>query len=259
MRTVAVIGHGLIGGSIARAAARAGGDRILTFDRDEPLGPAADADLIVLAAPVRENLRILEQLRPQLRPGTIVTDTGSTKAAIVAAGSGTRFVGGHPVAGAAASGRAAAREDLFDGRTWILTPGTDTSAHDVACVRAFVEALGATVATMAADEHDRIFAAVSHLPQLAASAIMYVAGTLAGGEGLRWAGQGLRDTTRLADSAPDIWLDVVDTNRANVLASLDLLIGTLQRLRDDTDGTALGSVFEHASQFRKTLLQQDVR
>ena len=253
-RCVAILGCGLIGGSIDLAIRqRAPGTRVLTFDRDDDPATAVEADLIVLAAPIHENIRLLSALKPQLSPSTILTDTGSTKAAVVAAAAGMRFVGGHPIAGGTVSGRAAARADLFSGRRWVLTPVRDTPAEDLARVAAFVESLGASVDLLGPDEHDRLFALTSHLPQLVVSALMDVVGAGAGAHGLALAGQGLRDTTRLADSPPEIWRDILDTNRAHIATAIDALIGILATLRNDATGQQLEAVFERAARWRQNL------
>jgi prephenate dehydrogenase len=253
-RRVAIVGAGLIGGSVALGIRERGSGRnVITLDRGDDLGPVTDADLVILAAPVAENIHILQTLKPRLSPTTIVTDTGSTKAAIVAAAGGARFIGGHPVAGAAVSGRGAARANLFAGRPWVLTPTAESPDGDVARVRAFAEHLGGVVHLLDAAEHDRLFALISHLPQLVASALMDVVGSGAGAAGLALAGQGLRDTTRLAGSPPGIWRDIVQTNHANIAASLDAMIAALTRLRDDSTGESLTPIFDLAARWRQTL------
>lgn len=254
MRRVAIVGCGLIGGSIALAAhARTHGLQLLTLDRGDDLAPALDVDLLVLAVPVGEIIKLLATLRPAVSPATLITDTGSTKAAIVAAAEGLRFIGGHPIAGAAVGGRSAAREDLFDGRPWILTPGPGAQRDDTARLRQLVEQLGAIPHVTDAGEHDRLMAFVSHLPQLVASAVMDVAGSAVGLEGLALSGPGLRDTTRLASSPAAMWRDIIRTNDANVTGALDALIETLSRLRDDPDGRKLGATFDRARQWRAAL------
>ena len=198
-RRVAIAGVGLIGGSIALAIRRHWRSvRVIAIDRapvldsvmragaadvgGDTLDVARDADLVVLAAPVMENIALLGQLPGYLEPGAIVTDVGSTKRAVVAAANAIpslTFVGGHPMSGAAAGGFGAARPDLFDGRPWILTPDARPAAT-VDRLDAFVTGLGAVPHIMTADLHDRLVGAISHLPQLTASALMHVVGTLAG-------------------------------------------------------------------------------
>lgn len=244
---VAIVGHGLIGGSIALAlGSRAPDVRVITLDRDDPPSAAADADLIILSAPIRANIENLRTLRPLVSSRTLITDTGSTKTSILREASGLRFIGGHPVAGLAASGRDSAREDLFAGRLWILTPLETASREDIVRVHDLVELLGATPTVMTADEHDRLFAYVSHLPQLTISALMHVIGEAVGRDGLAFAGPGLRDSSRLATSAPDIWREIAADNHDNLVDALDALIGVLQTLRNDVSGEDLTHIFESA-------------
>jgi prephenate dehydrogenase len=212
---LAIIGPGLIGRSVALAARRADpSTRILEIDRGDDLEGARGADLIVLATPVDVILDIVHARADVLRGSTVV-DTGSTKRAIVAAARAAglpSFVGGHPMAGAATSGPGEARADLFEGRPFFLVPhGAEAAA--VGTVTTFVERLGAQPILMPDDgaEHDRVMAAVSHLPQVVAAALMVVAADAAA-DGLQWAGNGLRDTTRLASSSATVWQGIVDTN-----------------------------------------------
>jgi prephenate dehydrogenase len=256
---VAIVGRGLIGGSIELAVReRCGGVRVVALDRGDGLGAVRGADLVVLAAPILEIVQLLPQLRAHVSSETVVTDTGSTKASIVAAAGGMRFIGGHPVAGAATSGAAAARPDLFVGHPWILTPSETARPEDVARVRAFVERLGATVHLMTADAHDRLFAFISHLPQLVVSALMHAAGSHAGEAGLALAGPGLRDSTRLAASPPDIWRDVLQTNHQHVADAIDSMIDVLSTLRDDTSGDAVGATFASAARWKRALGERSI-
>ncbi len=252
---IAVIGHGLIGGSIVLAVAeRLPGVQVVTLDRGDDLSAAAGADLVVLATPISEILRLLPALATIVASRAVVTDTGSTKSAIVnAAPAGMRFIGGHPMAGAAVPGRAAARADLFAGRPWILTPSVTAEPTDVAGLQHFVESLGARAQLLAAEEHDRLFAFLSHLPQLVVSALMDVVGCQVGEDALAMAGPGLRDTTRLATSPPDIWRDIVRTNDLQVRTALDGLISLLTTLRDDPSGEALGETFARAARWKSAL------
>jgi prephenate dehydrogenase len=253
-RRIAIVGRGLIGRSIELAlAARGSAAAVVALDRADDLAGVRGADLIVLSAPVTENLRLLEAIRGFLLPSTLVTDTGSTKAAMAAAAAGVRFVGGHPIAGSSQGGAAAARPDLFVGRDWIVTPTASTPADDVARVSAFAATLGARVLPLDPAEHDRIFALVSHLPQIVVSALMHVVGRDAGAAGLALAGPGLRDSTRLAASPPGIWRDVLATNHAAIAPAIDRLIAELERLRDDVDGEALTRIFDSAAAWKRTL------
>ena len=257
-RRIAIVGFGLIGGSIAQAAARRRPDTVVVpIDLGPGLAGAAGADLVILAAPVLVNISLLAQLRPYLAAGAVVTDTGSTKRAIVAAARETpsvTFIGGHPMAGAARGGLGQARADLFDGRPWILTPPAEHAPGAVERLEQFVLGLGAVPHIMTADLHDRFVGAVSHLPQLTASALMHVVGQLAGDGGLELAGAGLYDTTRLATSPPDIWRDVAATNEDVLREGLDALIATLTDLRDSLgSGQAIEDVFTSAGRWREAL------
>jgi prephenate dehydrogenase len=255
--TIAIVGRGLIGGSIALALARLRPPpEIVTLDRGDDLNQIAGADIIFLAAPIPENIRILTSLPSQVPGEALITDTGSTKRTTVAAAetlpSRLRFIGGHPIAGAATIGAAAARGDLFQGRPWILTPSASTPAADVATLIALIESLGARPALMDTAEHDRIFAFVSHLPQLAVSALMQTVGSAVGESGLAIAGTGLRDSSRLAASPAALWRDIVESNGDHVDAALDQLIATLRQLRTERDA-ALPRIFDEAARWKQVL------
>jgi prephenate dehydrogenase len=284
--SVGIVGVGLIGGSIALAARRArpelrliGVDRGTALQRASALGAfdavASDLEalrgvsLIVLCAPVRQNVAVLGELARLLGGcgvgnsgsgvAAVITDTGSTKRAMLQAArtlpDTLSFVGGHQVAGAARAGAAAARADLFRGRPWVLTPGEPTRAlAHVELVASFVAALGAEPRVIDADTHDRVIAFLSHLPQLTASALMHVVGLAVGPEHLSLAGGGLTDTTRLAASPPEIWRDICATNDDAIGPAIDALIETLQRLRADLPhGTAIADVFESAARWRAAI------
>jgi len=271
---IAIVGLGLIGGSIALGARhRWPSSLVIGVDSNDVLERAhmaraidvagndlcmlAEADLVILAAPVLANVELLARLPEIVAGEAVVTDVGSTKVAILEAArplpERLAFVGGHPLAGAARGGIGAARIDLFHERPWILTLDR---ANDAAIERLerFVRGLGAEPRRMTAADHDRITGWVSHLPQLTASALMRVVGDAVGQEGLELAGRGLRDTTRLADSPATIWVDVCRTNRATIGESLDQLIAELQRLRDGLDDpAAIAAVFDAAAAWRKHL------
>jgi prephenate dehydrogenase len=272
---VAVVGFGLIGGSVALALReRAPGCQIVAIDRAsvlsealgahaadsgaEDLGLADGADLILLAAPVRQTIGVLHELPSRVRGHALITDVGSTKRAIVAAAAHLpprlRFVGGHPLAGAATGGFQSARADLFRGRPWIFTPTSGQQDADVERLTAFVSQFGAVPRAMDAAAHDRLMAYISHLPQLAVSTLMQVVGEHAGRDGLRLAGTGLRDTTRLASSPASTWRDVTATNVDAVGAAIDDLTLALQRLKSDlTDGLELERVFDRAASWKRVL------
>jgi prephenate dehydrogenase len=273
---VGVVGLGLIGGSIALAAREIwptslviGVDnknvletamRLHAIDvaADDPV-VLAEADLVILAAPVQQNIELLEVLDENVRQAAVITDVGSTKRVMVAAARTLpprfRFVGGHPLGGAARGGLEHARSDLFAGRPWLLTPNGEGDAGDaVEKLSSFVRALGAEPRLMDVATHDRLLAFLSHLPQLTASALMGVVGEAVGQDGLALSGKGLADTTRLASSPADIWKDIAATNADEIGPALDALIAVLQELRRDLpNGDKLVEVFNDAARWRQTL------
>jgi len=272
---IGIVGLGLIGGSIALAAREIWpSSLVIGVDNKDVLETAmrlhaidvaaddlivlAEADVVILAAPARQNIALLAELDENVRQPAVVTDVGSTKRAIVEAARALparfTFVGGHPLAGAAKGGLEHARTDLFKGRPWLLTPSGDGSGEVVEKLSAFAAALGAEPQIMDAAAHDRVLAFLSHLPQLTASALMQVVGDAVGGKGLALAGRGLVDTTRLASSPADIWRDVAATNADELGPALDALIARLEELRADLhDGDRLADVFAAAGRWRDTL------
>jgi prephenate dehydrogenase len=275
-QTIAIAGVGLIGGSIALGVReRWPSVRVYGVDRPAVLAHATGAgavdygaasvedlpavDLVILAAPVRQNARLLTELPERLRDLAVVTDVGGTKRDMLKAarapGAPTRFVGGHPIGGAEQGGFGFARPDLFKGRPWILTPHTD-DADAVERLSRLATGLGARPMTMDAGEHDRVMAFVSHLPQLATSALMEVVGAAVQSDGLRVAGRGLVDSTRLASSPAAMWKDVCVTNADAIRAGLDLLIDRLGDLRAGLDGgEVMDVVFADAARWRADLIK----
>jgi prephenate dehydrogenase len=287
---VGIVGLGLVGGSIAMAARQLWPTSlVIAVDNKDVLETAmrlhaidvaaddlivlAEVDLVILAAPIKQNLALLADLAEYVRTPAVVTDVGSTKREMAAAARQLpdrfTFVGGHPLAGSARSGLEHARPDLFLGRPWVLTslasvttssgleagpvPGRDSAAGRLS---AFVQALGAIPKWMTTEAHDRLVASLSHLPQLTASALMRVVGERVGSEGLALAGNGLVDTTRLAASPPEIWKDIVSTNTDHVGAALDALIGLLKELRKDLpEGDVLTEIFEDAGRWRELMMK----
>jgi prephenate dehydrogenase len=273
--SISIIGLGLIGGSIALAVReRWPATRIAGVDRKAVLAhafgsgaidraadsaaDAADVDLIVLAAPVRQNLKLLAEIAQRLSATTVVTDVGSTKRGIVDAAAAlacASFVGGHPIGGAEQGGFGFARPDLFRHRPWIFTPAPSTPPALLDRLFEFARGAGARPSTMDATEHDRVMAFLSHLPQLTASALMDVIGSSAGENALRLAGRGLVDTTRLASSPAETWRDICATNADAVAEALDQLIARLSELRADLrGGDAVNRVFADAARWRAELM-----
>ena len=273
--SIAIVGLGLIGGSIALATReRWPSTRVVGIDAASVLahalgsgaidraidgvGALPPTELVMLAAPVQQNIAILEQLPS--RPGVIITDVGGTKRSIVEAAralpAGACFVGGHPLAGGERGGFAFARPDLFAGRPWIFTPDGADTQDALARLSRFAAGLGARTTSMTAEHHDRLMAYVSHLPQLAASALMEVAGAAATADGLRVAGKGLLDTTRLASSPADVWRDICATNADAIGDALDRLIERLTELRADLQhGQAIDVIFDEAARWRAELIR----
>lgn len=273
---IGIVGLGLIGGSIALAARQIWPDALVVgVDRKDVLERAmilhaidvaaddpvvlAEVNLVILAAPIQQNLEILQSLPEHVPGAAVVTDTGSTKRAIVEAAARLpgrfAFIGGHPLGGAARGGIEHARPDMFTGRPWLFTPAEGHDSQALEKLMAFASGLGSVPQTLSPDDHDRLLAFISHLPQLTVSALMHVVGQAAREEGLDLSGRGLQDTTRLASSPAGIWKEVCATNADEVGSALDALIAVLQQLRADLEtGTSIDEVFESANLWRERLL-----
>jgi len=278
--TLAVLGCGLLGGSTAGAWRRAGCvGTVRAFDRDArqaeravALGLAdvaaatlaeavADADLILLATPVGAMPALLAELARHARADALITDVGSTKVEVVAAARralgerAARFVPAHPIAGGALPGIDQASATLFAERWVITTPDAGTAADALERVEAAWSACGARVARMSAPEHDRIFAAVSHLPHLLAFALVHqIAGQPDGARKLQFAGAGFQDFTRIAASDPAMWRDIALANRAALVQELVQFRGQIDLLQAAVaagDAQALDRFFGRASQARR--------
>jgi len=257
MKKLAIIGLGLMGGSLGLAAKRRrlarqvhGYARRLANRRQavvhravdaawaQPEDAVRDADMVVLCLPVLEIPRFLRKCRPFLKPGCIVTDVGSTKAEVVRecrkilAGTGAVFVGSHPIAGSEQSGISAAEATLYDGAVTVVTPvkGTAAEKKAAATVEKLWKGVGSRVIRMTPAEHDRLIARTSHLPHLVAAMLVELLGRLPG-QAEALCGPGFRDATRIAAGSEDIWHDIVKTNRASVGQALDGLAGALARVR----------------------------
>ena len=272
---VAIIGLGLIGGSIALAVRQHWpSSLVIGLDRTEVLEKAmvlhaidvaaddpvviAEADLVILAAPVEQNIERMGELDRYVTTPAVVTDVGSTKRTTVEAArmlpSRFTFVGGHPLGGAPRSGIEHARPDLFVDRPWLFTPEGDDAAAVVERLSRFVRKLGAKPDIVDPAEHDRLLAFVSHLPQLTASALMHVVGTTARQRGLALTGRGLFDATRLASSPAHIWRDICRSNADLIGDALDDLIRELEALRNGlTSNGEVDRVFESAGAWRARL------
>lgn len=234
---------------------------------DEACATAAEAargaDLVVIALPVRVVPDAARELAPDLAPGTVVTDVGSTKAALASRVEtvlppGVPFVGGHPIAGTEESGFTASFAGLYRGARCLLTPGATSTPEAVATVRGLWESVGMRVEEMDAATHDRILAVVSHLPHVVAYALVNAAAQAdAALPGLlSYTGGGFRDFTRIAASHPAMWRDICLDNRDEVLRALDEFLAEAGRLRSlisAGDGAGLEKAFTAARVVRRSL------
>ena len=197
----------------------------------------AGADIVILSTPVRAVVSILERLGPILWPGTVIMDMGSTKAEICAAMErlppGVQPIGGHPMTGKETAGYSSAESGLYEGSPWVLTPLARTTPETVSLATELVTAIGAFPITLEPVRHDRLVAAISHLPFLLASALVHTVNASGASDSAVWelAAGGFRDTSRVAASDTQMFLDILMTNRSAVLAQLDALDGHLQELR----------------------------
>ncbi|MBN8605994.1 MAG: prephenate/arogenate dehydrogenase family protein [Caulobacterales bacterium] len=284
---IAIIGVGLIGASIARAAREfAAAGAVSLYDAsdaartrlrelaigdvfDDPQAAVADADLVVLAVPVGAMNGAIAAVAPALKPGAIVTDVGSVKAAVIDAVRASVpphafFVPGHPLAGTEHSGPDAGFATLFKGRWHVLTPLDDPRpdyAEAVAKVGAFWLEIGANVEQMDAARHDVVLAVVSHLPHLIAFNIVAMAEDLESvteSEVVKYSASGFRDFTRIAASDPTMWRDVFLNNREAVLEVLGRFsedLAALQRAIRWGEGDTLYDLFDRARRMRREVIE----
>lgn len=250
-RRVAILGPGLLGGSIALAAKRRqlAGEIALWGRSEDSLAHArrarvtphlyvdvasavAGADLVVLCTPIGVMERILKEALPALERKAVVTDVGSVKAPVVRSlekllAGRAHWIGSHPMAGSEQSGFAAARADLFAGSVSIVTPTRRTSPKALKMARRLWTALGCRTLVLDPDAHDRLVAEISHLPHLTAAALVQAASTAA----LPLIGNGFRDSTRIAAGSPAMWTDILMANRTAVAKALHRTIRTLREVR----------------------------
>ncbi len=279
---IAIIGLGLIGGSIALALRAAKPDtNIIAFDRDEmqldlalragaidaataDFAEIANVDVIFICVPVAQASIVFAALKPYLRDACVLTDVGSTKQSAIAAARAqlgnkiSRFVPGHPIAGREHSGFAAAASELFDGKNVVLTPLAENSPETVEIVRSIWQSCGARVIEMPARSHDEIFAAVSHLPHLLAFALVDEFATRPNARDLfSFAASGFRDFTRIASSSPEMWRDIALDNREALLGEIDRYILHASHLRTALaarDGDTIAALMTRARDAREQWL-----
>jgi len=279
---ICIIGVGLLGGSVGLAAKSrlAGcevvgwGHRRSTLVRARAIGaidriaPApqqavAGASLVVLCTPVGVFETVLREMSPHLAPGTIVTDVGSTKRSVVElAGrllpAGVHFVGSHPVAGSEKRGIDFARTDLFENALCITTPDGRTDARALRAVERFWRTLGMRVCRLSPEEHDMLLADISHLPHAVAAALV----AMQSEEGMKLAGKGFLDATRIACGDGRLWRDILLDNRDNVLAAIGRLkasLAELEQLLDPARGDELAAWLDRAAQRRARALRRKLR
>jgi len=270
-RTALIVGVGLIGGSIGLRL-RASGWRVLGRDRSTahleramelgaidaiaPNGALSDIDLTFIATPVGS---ILEEVEHALRDTEgLVTDVGSVKTPLLGVMEHPRFIGGHPMAGSEQEGVDGARADLFEGRTWVLTPLPSTDDDALADLRSIVAGFGAEVVSLPPERHDSMVAIVSHVPHLTAASLMGLADQRSSEHRglLRLAAGGFRDMTRIASGHPGIWPDICNENRTAIVSELDRLIDVLGEVRSiisTGDRDALVAILERARSARMAL------
>lgn len=281
---IAIFGVGLIGGSFALALKKAGavgevagvGRSAEVLARAKALGiidracgsaaeALAGADLVLIAAPVAQTGNILSAILPHLGAGTVVTDAGSTKCDVVAAARAAlgeriaQFVPGHPIAGREQNGPEAALDDLYAGKKAVLTPLPENRAEDVERVAAAWRGCGAIIHRLTPEEHDKVFAAVSHLPHLLAYALVDDIARKPHADLLfQYAASGFRDFTRIAGSSPEMWRDISLANRSALLAELDAYVVQLAAVRERlaaADGAALEAVYANAQHARQSWIR----
>ncbi|MCC6391905.1 MAG: prephenate dehydrogenase [Bryobacterales bacterium] len=278
IRTVTIVGAGLIGGSFALALRRAGfPGRILgvgserTLARALELGVidagvsleegAARGDLLYLAHPISRILDQLPEVARHIRPGTLTTDAGSTKRTIVETAERHfppgAFLGGHPMAGKESRGVESADAALFEGRTYIVTPAR-TEDMEQPLVREFtvwLEKIGARLLVMSPEQHDKVVSLTSHLAQMASTALGKVVldNMYSTNADYSTAGPGLLDMTRLAMSSYEVWKDIIATNHDSIVNALDAYIDLLQKLRDTLGSRETATVFEDGARLARLI------
>ncbi len=260
---VAVVGLGLIGGSIALAARERMGAEVSGWDLDAGAVEAAiargaidlsanssadavaAADVVFVAAPVGALVELVSAVLDAAPPGAVITDVGSTKRTVVQSIDDPRFIGGHPLAGGETSGIEHARADLFDASTWYLTPGSFTATTATARIGELVGVFGATTSELDADTHDRLMAAVSHLPHVFANVLV---SHLVAADVPVALGPSFRDATRVAGSNPAVWSAIFMDNRDELVVALDDAMQLLEDVRDSLAGADRDAVVRWCEQ-----------
>ena len=284
IKKITIIGLGLIGGSIGLALKRAGNTaQLIGVARSQKTLDVAlernlverveidivksveDADLVILATPLSSFKKIILEVSHNLKPGCIVTDTGSSKLKVIEELSnvipmGVSFIPGHPIAGTELSGPEAGFAELFDDRWCVLTPTEDTNKDALNSIRLFWEELGSKVEIMNPEHHDRVLAITSHIPHLIAYNIVGTANDLANvtnKEVVKYSAGGFRDFTRIAASDPKMWRDIFLYNDEAVLEMLSFFSKDLMKLKkaiEEKDSDLLQTFFENTREVRKNII-----
>lgn len=281
IRQITILGTGLIGGSLALALKKYGfRGRITGCDREPVLKYALKAgvvdagennpsqairgsQVVILATPVLGIIDLIDRLAPRISAKTLLTDVGSTKAQILAHAQKafgenltTRFLGGHPMAGKEQSGLEFADPDLFQGATWFMTPAQDQKIYDGLSgdYIEWIEKIGGRIASIDAEEHDKLCAWISHLPQMISTALAATLVDEYGAEAplLEAGGRALREMTRISSSPYSWWRDVALSNKSNLQDALLKLEQELAHIRENLDSRELAAEFEKAHQLRKS-------
>lgn len=278
METIAILGTGLMGASLGLALKRRGVPvRIHAYARRaetreaavrlgatdvafaDPAEAVRGAGRVVFCLPVLTIPAVAAACRAGLCSGAVLTDVGSTKAALVRQmavaleGAPVEFVGSHPICGSEQQGLEAGRTDLYEGAMTVVTPSAGSTASAVEAVSTLWKQVGARVTVMDADEHDRILATTSHLPHAAAAAVV-----LSAGDNGLFCGSGFRDTTRIAAGSPEVWRDIFLTNRQPVLTALEACRRELDRLTvllERNDAVGIEAWLAQAAAVRRALLE----
>jgi prephenate dehydrogenase len=282
LQQIGIVGLGLLGGSVSLAIRqsapavkvvgfshrpatrkRAREQALATEVVDDLSAAVTGSDLVILATPIFTFDSYFEQMSPVLRRGCIVTDVGSTKIlphvwARQRLDSRVHYVGSHPVAGSEQRGLEFARDDLFAQARCILTTTPQTYRPAVRVLKDFWSSLGCHVVTMSPEEHDRVFANISHLPHILAGALVNASDA---GD-MKFAGKGFLDSTRIASGPSGIWTDVLMANNENIVQGIDRVLAELTRLRQtvlDKDRNAIEAQLEAARKKRAALVQYKIR
>ncbi|MEE1242267.1 prephenate dehydrogenase/arogenate dehydrogenase family protein [Frisingicoccus sp.] len=286
-QTIGFIGLGLIGGSIAKALrVKHPEATFIAYNRSkaslveamadgtinqamDSIGPAfSECDIIFLCAPVSVNIRCLEQLKPLIKPDCILTDVGSVKTTIHEAiekiGLTSHFIGGHPMAGSEKTGYSSAKIHLLENAYYILTPGAGTTEDMLDTMISLVKDINALPVTLDYREHDRITAAISHLPHIIAYTLVNLVRESDNPEGLMrmLAAGGFKDITRIASSSPEMWQQICAENKAQIIDVLNLYVERMNemgRAIEDDDVQKLLSAFGSAKDYRDDIPQSHIK